>query len=192
MSISSRCSSSSSIYYDSIEETTTHSLYNTPLGSLTPVSSHTNLTQMARVYSSLALNSKLGGTPRFRNTITKLGDLFITPSPSQVPVATLLTEQQPPSSPRRGWFIQLVLRMESTVRYLVIKTIKKIVAYSRGGNASLWYWVIAGVLLREGVQEFCQHIFLMMMELMLIGKPDTPNSIGMRSTLGLIRGQMTF
>lgn len=77
--------------------------------------------------------------------------------------------------------------MESTVRYIILRSIKKLAQYK-----GTLYWVIAGVLLRNGVQELCQHIFLIMMEMMLIGKPNTTNTIGMRNMLGLTAGQMTL
>jgi len=52
------------------------------------------------------------------------------------------------------------------------------------------YWVIACILLRNGVQELLQQVLLIMMEIML--KPTAQNAVGMRSLLSLTTGQMTL
>lgn len=52
------------------------------------------------------------------------------------------------------------------------------------------YWVIACILLRNGVQELLQHVFLIMMEIIL--KPTAGKAVGMRSLLSLTTGQMTL
>jgi hypothetical protein len=119
-----------------------------------------------------------------------LGDLFVIPQ-QDARLTVPVIEQSPPAPtppPReRKWFIKLILRLESTFRFIMLKTLKRLSQYK-----GTLYWVIAGLLLRNGVQEICQHVFLMMMEVMLIGKPNTTNTIGMRNMLGLTAGQMTL
>lgn len=209
----SRRSSSSSIYYDthnspllsmtSTSEKLTRppssfSLYNTPLASLSPVASHANLASVAKAYSSLSLQSKLGNgmPPRFRSTIKQLGDMMTTssspqPAENEGISSWLLSEKlraiQNNSNPRRSpsWFLNLFFKFETTARHITLGLIKKMVRY-RG----TLYWVVACILLRNGVQELLQHVFLIMMEIMF--RPAAGNAVGMRSLLSLTTGQMTL
>lgn len=195
----SRRNSNSSIYYDTIEPLTrppsSFSLYSTPISSLTPVASHANLASMAKTYSSLSLQSKLGNgmPPRLRTTIKTLGDLFVTPTttssnnnntsdliggvPSwvlseklnaiqqQQPAETSLTSIPSSSSSNsdgfnnsnKSWIYKLFLKVENTARYFTLRILKKMVKY-RGPL----YWIVACILLRNGVQELIQHVFMLM------------------------------
>ncbi|KAL0140572.1 hypothetical protein V8B55DRAFT_1508505 [Mucor lusitanicus] len=215
----SRRSSSSSIYYDThnsplLSMTSTSeklarppssfSLYNTPLASLSPVASHANLASVAKAYSNLSLQSKLGNgmPPRFRSTIKQLGDMMTTSSSSSSSQPAeeegisswLLSEKLQAiqnngnsSNPRRSpnWFLNLFFKFETTARHITLRLIKKMIRY-RG----TLYWVVACVLLRNGVQELLQHVFLLMMEIMF--RPAAGNAVGMRSLLSLTTGQMTL
>lgn len=212
----SRRSSSSSIYYDThnsplLNMTSTgekltrppssFSLYNTPLASLSPVASHANLASVAKAYSNLSLQSKLGNgmPPRFRTTIKQLGDMMTTSSSSQSTEeqgisSWMLSEKLQAiqnnsnnSNPRRSpnWFLNLFFKFENTARHITLRLIKKMIRY-RG----TLYWVIACILLRNGVQELLQQVLLIMMEIML--KPTAQNAVGMRSLLSLTTGQMTL
>ncbi|GAN01128.1 hypothetical protein MAM1_0005c00559 [Mucor ambiguus] len=212
----SRRSSSSSIYYDThnsplLNMTSTgekltrppssFSLYNTPLASLSPVASHANLASVAKAYSNLSLQSKLGNgmPPRFRSTIIQLGDMMTTSSSSEPAEdegisSWLLSEKLQAiqnngnsSNPRRSpsWFLNLFFKFETTARHITLRLIKKMIRY-RG----TLYWVVACILLRNGVQELLQHVFLIMMEIMF--KPAAGNAVGMRSLLSLTTGQMTL
>ncbi|KAI8647417.1 CRAL-TRIO domain-containing protein [Parasitella parasitica] len=211
----SRRSSSSTIYYDthtspllSMKSTgekiarppSSFSLYNTPLASLSPVASHTNLASVAKAYSNLSLQSKLGNSmpPRFRTTLKQLGDMMTTSASSQfeegVP-SWILSEklQAVQNSSNNGsnskrsssWVLKLMSKFETTARYVTLKLIKKLIRY-RGTV----YWMVACILLRNGVQELLQHVFLIMMEIVL--KPTAGNAVGMRGLLRLTTGQMTL
>ncbi|CEP16569.1 hypothetical protein [Parasitella parasitica] len=212
----SRRSSCSSIYHDThtsplLSMTSTgeklarppssFSLYSTPLASLSPVASHTNLASVAKAYSNLSLQSKLGNgmPPRFRTTLKQLGDMMTTTSASSqygqgVPSGILSEKLQAVqnssisnSNPRRSpnWALRLLSQFETTTRYVALKLIKKLIRY-RGTV----YWMVACILLRNGVQELLQHVFLIMMEIVL--KPTAGNAVGMRSLLSLTTGQMTL
>jgi hypothetical protein len=185
------------------------SLYATPRASLTPVSSHTNLASVAKAYSNLSLQSKIGNgmPPRLRTTIKQLGDLFVVPPPAASSSQTDLVggvpswvlseklsdirqqqQQEQDNNDRRNWLMRLLMQFNKTVRHITFRTLKKMVRY-RG----TLYWIVACVLLRNGVQELLQHVFLLMMEVLLIGKPSAArNAVGMRSLLSLTTGQMTL
>ncbi|KAG2196236.1 hypothetical protein INT47_007663, partial [Mucor saturninus] len=193
----SRRNSNSSIYYDTIEPFTrpssSFSLYGTPIGSLTPVASHANLTSVAKAYSNLSLPSKLGNGMPLRTTIKTLG-LFVNASSTDfiggVP-SWVLSEKLnaihgvgDETTRRRRWFIKLLSRCEHTARYMTMRILRKVVKY-RG----TLYWVVACFLLRNGVQELIEHVFMLMMQLMLTN--SARNTVGLGSLLSLTSGQMT-
>lgn len=186
------------------------SLYTTPLASLTPVASHNNLASVAKAYSSLSLQTKIGNgmPPRLRTTFKQLGDLFVVPSPAIVTSSSQTEEiggvpswvlseklsnirqqqQQDDGRPRHNWIMQLLIQFDKAVRNITLRTLKKMVQY-RG----TLYWIVACILLRNGVQELLQNVFLLMMEVLLIGKPSVArNAVGMRNLLSLTTGQMTL
>jgi hypothetical protein len=179
------------------------SLYATPRASLTPVASHNNLASVAKAYSSLSLQSKIGNG-RLRTTIKQLGDLFVVPPPADSPQTDLVggvpswvlseklsdirRQQQEEPDTGRNFIKRLMMQFNSAARHITLRILKKMVHY-RG----TLYWIVACVLLRNGVQELLQHLFLLMMEVMLIGKPSAArNAVGMRSLLSLTTGQMTL
>jgi hypothetical protein len=238
----SRRNSNSSIYYDTIEHLTrppsSFSLYSTPISSLTPVASHANLASVAKAYSNLSLQSKIGNgmPPRLRTTIKTLGDLFVTPttttsSNTQQPTNDLIggvpswvlseklsaiqqtqheTSLSVPSTTtantantasstnddftnnynnynhKKSWTLRLFLKMENTVRYFTLRILKKMMKY-RG----TLYWIVACILLRNGVQELIEHVFMLMMQV-LLNSNSARNTVGLRSILSLTTGQMTL
>ncbi|KAI9360726.1 CRAL-TRIO domain-containing protein [Pilaira anomala] len=212
--IISRRNSNCSIYYDSIDHlqstTTTrptNSLYATPIASLTPVTSHTNLNNLAKVYSNLSLQTKLGNniSPRFRSTLKKtLGDLFVTPSSSSSSASNdnnmiagvpswVLSEKlnaihqesnnSNNNNNNNSWLIRLLLKSQHISRQITLKVLRKLIRYK-----STFYWVIACFLLRNGVQELIQHVFMLMMQVVL--DFNSVRNTALMSTL--TRGQMTL
>lgn len=216
----SRRNSNTSLYYDTIEPLTrppsSFSLYSTPISSLTPVASHNNLSSLARAYSSLSLNSKIGNNmpPRLRTTIKTIGDLFVVPNnnsnntsstaaaptsndliggvPSWVLSEKLNAIQQqdetpsPPNNNITPWILRLYMKCENTIRYITLRVLKKMVKY-RG----TLYWIVACILLRNGVQELIQHVFMLMMQV-LLNSNSASNAVGLRSLLSITSGQMTL
>jgi hypothetical protein len=206
----SRRNSNSSIYYDTMEPLTrpssSFSLYSTPIASLTPVASHANLASVAKAYSNLSLQSKFGNgmPPRLRTTIKTLGDLFVVPNnasssssndliggvPSWVlseKLNAIHKKQDETKDNNKSWLLKLLLKCENTVRYITLRILKKLVKY-RG----TLYWLVACFLLRNGVQELVQHIFMLMMQLVL-NSNSARNTVGLRSLLSLTTsGQMTL
>jgi hypothetical protein len=212
----SRRNSNTSIYYDTLEPLTrppsSFSLYATPISSLTPVASHTNLTSVAKAYSNLSLTSKIGNnmSPRFRTTIKTLGDLFVVPNTSSSSSASndiiggvpswVLSEklnaihQQQDETPidnnsnnNTPWILKLFLKCQHTIRYMTLRVMKKMVKYR-----STLYWILACILLRNGVQELIQHVFMLMMQV-LLNSNSASNAVGLRSLLFITSGgQMTL
>lgn len=203
--IISRRNSNCSIYYDSIDHlqaTTTrptNSLYATPIASLTPVTSHTNLNNLAKVYSNLSLQNNI--SPRFRSTLKKtLGDLFVTPSSSTAAAAdtsmiagvpswvlseklNAIHQESNNNNNNTHWLLRLLLKSQHISRQITLKVLRKLIRYK-----STFYWVIACFLLRNGVQELIQHVFMLMMQVVLDFN-SVRNTALMSS---LTRGQMTL
>lgn len=222
----SRRNSNTSIYFDTLEPLTrpasSFSLYATPISSLTPVASHTNLASVAKAYSSLSLNSKIGNNmpPRLRTTIKTLGDLFVTPNNASSSsndsiggisswalsekLSTIQRQQQQQeqdetplsfnndfnynnnNNNNKTWIYKLYIRCENAVRYVTVRILKKMVKY-RG----TLYWIVACILLRNGVQELIQHVFMLMMQV-LLNSNSASNAVGLRSLLRISAGQMTL
>lgn len=156
--------------------------------------------------------------PRLRTTIKTLGDLFVTPNnpPSSSndsiggvsswalseKLSTIQKQQQqqqdetlPPfnndfnynnNNNNKTWIYKLFIKCENTIRYITLRILKKMVKY-RG----TLYWVIACVLLRNGVQELIQHVFMLMMQV-LLNSNSASNAVGLRSLLRISAGQMTL
>ncbi|KAI8067381.1 CRAL-TRIO domain-containing protein [Thamnidium elegans] len=205
--IISRRNSNSSMYYDTIDPFTrppsSFSVYGTPLGSLTPVASHTNLNSLAKAYSSLSLQSKIGNgmPPRLRSTIKTL---FVTPTSSSSSTTDLIggvpswvlseklnaihdeTNNNNNNNNNKSWLLKLIMKCEHTVRYVTIRILKKMIRYK-----STFYWMIACFLLRNGVQELIQHVFMLMMQVVLDFN-SVRDTVGLRSILSLTNGQMTL
>lgn len=222
----SRRNSNTSIYFDTLEPLTrpasSFSLYATPISSLTPVASHTNLASVAKAYSSLSLNSKIGNNmpPRLRTTIKTLGDLFVTPNNASSSsndsiggisswalsekLSTIQRQQQQQeqdetplsfnndfnynnnNNNNKTWMYKLLIKCENAVRYITVRILKKMVKY-RG----TLYWIVACILLRNGVQELIQHVFMLMMQV-LLNSNSASNAVGLRSLLRISAGQMTL
>ena len=180
------------------------SLYATPISSLTPVASHANLTQLARAYSSLSLNSKIGNgiPPRFRHTIKTLGDLLVTPTtqnhdliggvPSWVLSEKLDSLQQQDAylpnnnednNNRKPWLLCFILKCENRARLFTLGLLKKMMKYK-----STLYWLVICILLRNGVQELLHQVVMLIMQVALNTNPST----GMRHLLSLTTGQLTL
>lgn len=197
----SRRNSNSSMYYDTIDPFTrppsSFSVYGTPIGSLTPVASHTNLNSLAKAYSTLSLQSKIGNgmPPRLRSTIKTL---FVTPTSSSssstdliggVPSWVLseklnaIRDETSNDNNNNNWLLTLIMKCEHTVRYVTIRILKKMIRYKR-----TFYWMVACFLLRNGVQELIQHVFMLMMQVVLDFN-SVRNTVGLRS---ILNGQMTL
>ncbi|KAI8981057.1 CRAL-TRIO domain-containing protein [Pilobolus umbonatus] len=186
--INNRRESCASLYYDTNDNTiptsyvtlsrsaSSFSLYATPLASLTPVTSHTNLTNVAKVYSNLSFQSKIGGlSPPFRTTIKSLGDLFVPASDSYIneasSLSSALTERLEQienndtinrRSKRRmigQHCLRLVLNVEHMMKHIVIIFMKKLHKYR-----ITFCWVIALILVRNGARELLQNVFLLLMK----------------------------
>jgi hypothetical protein len=92
----------------------------------------------------------------------------------------------PPRAPQ-SWFIRLFWKFQDTINKITIRIATKILKYR--GTLS---WVLACILLRNGVQEVCQHVLLLMMELIVKGNIAAGSAIGLQSFLSLTAGQMTL
>ncbi|KAI8148191.1 hypothetical protein BJV82DRAFT_506700 [Fennellomyces sp. T-0311] len=215
--ILSRRNSTSTVYFDSYDSlsrspSTTHlarfpyqrrlstasSCYATPIGGMTPIPSHTNLVGLTK-------------TPRIRSALRSFLD------PNDGASSWILSEklnalerQQraestttsgEPSRRRRerrrdmaaGLVLRMLVRAEHLVRLMVVRCLKKAVRYR-----NTMYWIAACVLLRDGVQEFLQHLLSLVGELLVerlsLGVQDA-SAAGMRSLFSLTtghRGQLTL
>ncbi|CEJ01605.1 hypothetical protein RMCBS344292_15628 [Rhizopus microsporus] len=155
----SRCNSATSVYYDApngllSRPSSAFSHYETPLGPLTPITSHSNL---------LFLSMQSANTNK---TVNKLQDLFTTvpaSSTASSPLSSSGGDHQLEISPlvskekltvvdnssfikkRKRWFTDTRL----FIQYFGVKMIKKIIQY----KSTFFYWILACILLRNGIQE---------------------------------------
>lgn len=155
----SRCNSATSVYYDApngllSRPSSAFSHYETPLGPLTPITSHSNL---------LFLSMQSANTNK---TVNKLQDLFTTvpaSSTASSPLSSSGGDHQLEISPlvskekltvvdnssfikkRKRWFTDTRL----FIQYFGVKMIKKIIQY----KSTFLYWILACILLRNGIQE---------------------------------------
>ncbi|KAI8375014.1 CRAL-TRIO domain-containing protein [Choanephora cucurbitarum] len=219
----SRRSSCSSIYYDSINMThvtrpsSSFSIYTTPLDSLTPVHSHSNLTTIAKAYSSLSLSSKLGNNmpPRLRTTIKQLGG-FLSAQHSSSDVhqdflafgllSEKLSKVQKQQEEQNKTFKEeravspfasassdrrkgWLFRLVLRFQYTLQHITFRFLKKMIRYQRTV-YWVAACVLLRNGVHELVQQLSLMMLETLFASKKTS--SLGINTVLRIGNSQMTL
>lgn len=193
------------------------SVYNTPLDSLTPVPSQSNITAVAKTYSSLSLSSKLGTNipPRLRTTIKQLGGLLSTqPSSSDVHQEFLtfgilsekLTKvQKQQEDQTKGHKEEKLIpaldsnsndrrkgwlfRLVLRLQYTLQHITFRLLRKMMRYQRTV-YWIAACVLLRNGVHEFVQQLSLMMLETLFANKNTSLLSI--QTVLRIGNSQMTL
>ncbi|KAG0174799.1 hypothetical protein DFQ28_004464 [Apophysomyces sp. BC1034] len=170
--------------------TSASSVYATPIGTLSPVPSYSNLSNVAKTY---ALQP-----PKLRSSIKA----FLAPDggssggsrgvSSRVLKQKLREVQRERLSLSSGsgslpdrWrrlLFRLWLAMEERAGRMLQKTVE---------YRNTFYWIAACVILRNRLREVLQSMFILLIEL-LVDRSTEGNAVGWRSLLRLTTGQMTL
>lgn len=158
------------------------SCYATPVGSMTPVSSHGNLARLAKSYSPLRIRATI------RALIQQHGGISSGVLSEKLTVLQLQQQEEDEDQliftskhdrSRRRPITNVVLRMlikaEYLLKLIVIRAAKKAMKYR-----NMLYWLVACVLLRSNVQEILKSL---MGEWLIAAK-------GVRGLLDLTTAQM--
>ena len=187
--------------------TSASTCYATPVGGMTPISSHSNLAALTK-------------TPRIRSAFKNFLDpndgvsswllsekLTALQEQQSEEETTLSSEEEAEPARRRlrrtnrqrkrdvavGLVFGIMVSAERLMRVMIIRMLKKAVRYR-----NTVYWIAACVLLRDGLQEFMQQILSLMGEVLAdrlsLGIQDA-SAAGIRSIFSLTtghRGQLTL
>ncbi|KAG2225279.1 hypothetical protein INT45_001503 [Circinella minor] len=187
--------------------TTASTCYATPVGGMTPISSHGNLTALTKPprirsafknfldpndgVSSWLLSEKLTALQEQQSEEETTWSSEDEAEPSRRRLRR--TNRQRKRDVAVGLVFGMMFSAQRLMRVMIIRMLKKAVRYR-----NTVYWIAACILLRDGLQEFMQQILSLMGEVLAdrlsLGIQDA-SAAGIRSIFSLTtghRGQLTL